>query len=231
MPRRKRPARRKARPRAPAPAPTPTAGPMPVAQLALRERALDALQRRSVGKKLSVADVNSIAKYEALREREAREAAYRRCSGEDLRAILGGISREQIQRLRSYGMPVNETNTYNLFLAVPSYIQHERARLKAAQAPALSALERNRLLDYERKRDKHALERGELLPRAQAEAEMERAAREISAELLGWATTLAPKLAGQDHRAVARILRDEVRRVLGRASQEPAPARGKERSA
>lgn len=104
---------------------------------AYRERGQAALKRQlnlKPGERLTAAEANAIARWERMSAAKRLAESDQRRTGEDLRAILGGIDRKQLVRLQQYGLPRNADGTYSLLLAVPWYIEHERARL-AAEKP------------------------------------------------------------------------------------------------
>lgn len=185
---------------------------------ALRERAQDALRRQLAGEKLSAADANAIAKWERSTDARRRAEALASVSGEDLRAVLGGISRQQVVRLAAYGMPRNPDGSYSLLVTVPWYLAHERDRLAAEKSQGETQLERFRSARAELAVLDTARKKGQLLPADLAAAEMERVSRVVAEELLSWASSLPPRLAGLEHRAVAAVLGTESRRVLDRLS-------------
>lgn len=114
-----------------------------IATKAENEAALAALEKRARGEKLTRADINAIRRYEKRRDAEARDAAYERCLGKDLCALLG-FTRKQLTRYQGYGAPRNEDGSWNLFVFLPWFVQHERDRLKDEGEKAVDALELQR---------------------------------------------------------------------------------------
>lgn len=188
-----------------------------LASQALAAKARAALKKQVLGKELTNAEIAAVRKYEQQRDAERRAEAYARCTPGDLCALLGA-GREQLRRWVSYGLPRNEDGSYNLGTFLPRLLDHERERLKAAAAPAISALEQMRLLDAAHKQRQAAVERGELGPVAIYEAEAEALTAQERIELDGWLNGLPPMLANKDAREIHALLRAEGRKLKARWS-------------
>lgn len=217
-------------------APTVPASPSPrvpasstsAADQAHRDRGNAALKKQLNGEALTASEANAIAKLERLSQKEQLRAAYRRATGEDLRGLLG-CTRMQLTRYVAYGMPRNEDGTYNLAMALPWLLEHERARVRKEGEKAVDALEVYRRSRAEEAQLAVARRKGEVLPADLVENEEERAGRVVAEELLSWENTLAPRLAGLEPRAIKAILADEARRVLDRLVAAVSTAAEKKR--
>ncbi|GEM_PF-2441229 len=119
------------------------------ADQAVRDRGNAALKKQLNGEALTAAEANAIAKLERLTQREQLRTAYRRCSGEDLRGMVG-CTRMQLTRYQSYGAPRNEDNTWNLGQFLPWLLEHERARVRKEGEKAVDALEVQRRIKAQR---------------------------------------------------------------------------------
>lgn len=202
------------------------------ADQAISDRGNAALRKQmslKPGEVLTASEANAIAKLERLTQREQLRAAYRRCSGEDLRGLIG-CTRMQLTRYQSYGAPRNEDNTWNLGQFLPWLLEHERARIRKEGEKAVDALEVQRQIKAQRMELDLAEKREQVYPVDRFKQWIWDYYHGVSSRLQSWPRTVAHTREEELRLAEAmkKLLKsfdDELAGITGGRRQPTKPAK------
>lgn len=179
----------------------------------LEAQAIGGLVRRAkVGDTLSRSEVLRLARY----EREQRETRFRETAARLPQKVVVDLlatSRKVLLEWEAAGMPRNSDRSYDLF-AVLIWLKRRWLRGEEEDngvGASSEQLERLRRIRADMAQIELDARRGEIVERAEVEAQWSRLFAALKQRLLSLGSSLGPRLEGQHARDIARELNDEMR--------------------